>query len=58
MVESRDVALVDIRGQVILDAIRDAYPPGIPCELDGIWFVDTVGDLSGGIVFRDFTPCI
>lgn len=58
LVESRDVALVDVQGRVILNAIRKVYPSGIPTELHSIWYVDTVGDLPGGIVFTDFTPLL
>jgi len=58
LVESRNGTLVDVQGRVILNAIRKVYPSGIPTELHSIWYVDTVGDLPGGIVFTDFTPSL
>lgn len=58
LVESRDRALVDVQGRVILNAIRKVYPSDIPTELHSIWYADTVGDLPGGIVFTDFTPLL
>ena len=55
LVESKDIALVDVNGQKVLNAIREAYPSGMPLGLDQMWYVDTVGDLPGGIFFREFT---
>ena len=55
LVESSDIALMDIQGRKILNAILKAYPFGIPVGVDRIWYVDTA-DLPDWISFKDFTP--
>ena len=51
LIESYSIALTDIQGRVILDAIRDAYPISLPVGVDQIWYVDTA-ELP---IFKDFT---
>ena len=55
LVESNDIALMDVQGQILLEAIREAYPFGLPVGVDKIWYVDTA-DLPDWITFKDFTP--
>ena len=38
LIESYSIALTDIQGRVILDAIRDAYPISLLVGVDQIWF--------------------
>lgn len=54
LVESNDIALMDIHGQKLLKAIREAYPFGLPVGVDKIWYVDTAC-LPDRITFKDFT---
>ena len=54
LVESNDIALMDIQGWTLLKAIREAYPFGLPSRVDKIWYVDTA-DLPDWITFKDFT---
>ncbi len=54
LVESNDIALMDVQGRTLLKAIREAYPFGIPIGVDKIWYVDTA-DLPDRITFKDFT---
>ena len=54
LVESNDIALMDIQGGTLLKAIREAYPSGLPTGVDKIWYVDTA-DLPDWITFKDFT---
>lgn len=55
LVESNDVALMDIQGRTLLKAIREAYPSGLPTGVDKVWYVDTA-ELPDEIIFKDFTP--
>ncbi len=55
LIESNDVALMDVQGWEILNAIREAYPNGLPVGVDKIWYVD-IADLPDRIIFKDFTP--
>ena len=54
LVESNDIALMDVQGQMLLKAIREAYSFGLPVGVDKIWYVDTA-DLPDWITFKDFT---
>ena len=54
LIESNDIALMDIHGRKILSAIRLAYPSGLPIGVDKIWYVDTA-ELPDRIRFKDFT---
>ena len=54
LVESSDIAFMDIQGWTLLKAIREAYPSGLPTGVDKIWYVDTA-DLPDWITFKDFT---
>lgn len=54
LVESNDIALMDIQGRKILNAIRKAYPIGLPIGVDRVWYVDTA-DLPDWIIFKNFT---
>ena len=53
LVESNDIALMDIHGRTLLKAIGEAYPFGLPIGVDKIWYVDTA--LPDWITFKDFT---
>jgi hypothetical protein len=51
LIESEDIALMnDIK---MLDAMRSAYPQGLPPGLNRVWYVDT--SIPSEIEFRDFT---
>ena len=39
LIENDDIALMN--EVKMLDAIRGAYPDGLPCGVDEIWFADT-----------------
>ena len=54
LIESNDIALMDIQGRTVLDAIRKAYPFGLPIGIDEIWYVDTA-ELPDMIGFKNFT---
>ena len=54
LVESNDIALMDIQGRKMLNAIQEAYRIGLPIGVDRIWYVDTA-DLPDWITFKDFT---
>lgn len=41
---------------IMLDAIRSAYPQGLPDGLDMIWYVDT--SIPSEIEFRDFSEAM
>ena len=51
LVENDDIALME--EGVMLDAIREAYPSGLPCGLDEVWFADT--SIPDKPRFLDFT---
>lgn len=51
LIESDDIALMN--EVIMLDALRSAYPQGLPRDLDRIWYVDT--SIPSEIEFRDFT---
>ena len=51
LVENDDIALMN--ELKMLDAIRDAYPNGLPRGVDEIWFADTT--IPDKLRFRDFT---
>ena len=55
LVESNDIALMDIQGWILLKAVREAYPFGPPIGVDKIWYVDTA-DMPDWINFKNFTP--
>ena len=56
LVENNDIALMDIHGRKLLNAIREAYPRGLPSGVDKIWYADTAAAYSpDGIKFTDFT---
>ena len=38
LIESNDIALMDIQGWKILNAIRAAYPFGLPIGINEIWY--------------------
>ena len=52
LVESNDIALMDIQGRKILNAIQEAYLFSLPTGVDKIWYADTA-ELP--IRFKDFT---
>lgn len=54
LIESNDIALMDIQGRKILDAVREAYPFGLPTGVNEIWYVDTA-ELPNRIRFKNFT---
>ena len=54
LIESDDIALMDVQGREIVDAIRKAYPMSILIGVDKIWYVDTA-ELPNRIIFKDFT---
>ncbi len=54
LIESYDIALMDIQGRKILNAIREAYPLGLPVGVDEIWYVDTA-EFPDRIRFKNFT---
>ena len=58
LIESNDIALMGIQGWKILNAIREAYPLGLPIGIDEIWYVDTaeLPELPDMIGFKNFTP--
>ena len=51
LVENDDIALMN--DAKMLDALREAYPDGLPQGVDEIWFADT--SISDKPLFRDFT---
>ena len=51
LVENDDIALMN--EAKMLDALREAYPDGLPQGVDEIWFADT--SISDKPQFRDFT---
>lgn len=51
LVENGDIALMN--DGKMLDAIRNAYPDGLPPGVDQLWFVDT--SISDSPQFRDFS---
>ena len=56
LVENDDIALMDLHGRKLLNAIREAYPRGLPPGTDKIWYADTAEAPSpDGIKFTDFT---
>jgi hypothetical protein len=54
LVENADLALMN--DQKMLDAIRRAYPDGLPIGVDRLWYADTA--IPDDIDFRDFTPML
>ena len=54
LIESNDIALMDVQGWKILNAIREVYPISLPVGVDKIWYVD-IADLPDRISFKDFT---
>ena len=57
LVENGDIASMDIYGRKLLNAIREAYPRGLPSGADRVWYADTAEAFSpDGIKFTDFTP--
>ena len=52
LVESNDIALMDIQGRKILHAIQEAYLFSLPIGVDKIWYADTG---ESPIRFKDFT---
>jgi len=54
LIESEDVALMN--ESKMLDALRKAYPEGLPTIINKIWFVDT--SISTEILFRDFSDLV
>jgi hypothetical protein len=51
LIENGDIALMN--DSKMLDAIRAAYPDGLPAAIDLIWYADT--SVPGSARFRDFT---
>lgn len=51
LVESGDIALMD--DSIMWDSLRQAYPSGLPCGVDQIWFADT--SIRQEIIFTDMT---
>ncbi len=54
LIENDDIALMNERK--MLDAIREAYPNGLPRGVDQVWFADT--SIPTDPLFRDFTTDI
>jgi hypothetical protein len=54
LVENADIALMN--DQKMLDAIRRAYPNGLPTGVDELWYADTA--IPDDIDFRDFTAVL
>ena len=54
LIESNDIALMDVQGWKLLNAIRQTYPIDLPDGVDKIWYVDTA-ELPDKIIFKDFT---
>ncbi|MFZ5447571.1 MAG: hypothetical protein ACOZFS_02915 [Thermodesulfobacteriota bacterium] len=54
LIESEDIALMN--EVKMLDAIRNAYPGGLPPSVGEIWYVDT--SIPSEIEFRDFTELV
>ena len=52
LVENDDIALMN--EAKMLDALREAYPDGLPQGVDQVWFADT--SISDKPQFHDFTP--
>ena len=52
LVESNDIALMDIQGRKILNAIQKVYLFSLPIGVDKIWYADTA---ESPIRFKDFT---
>jgi hypothetical protein len=54
LVENADIALMN--AQKMLDAIRRAYPDGLPIGVDRLWYADTA--IPDDIDFNDFTTIL
>jgi hypothetical protein len=54
LVENDDIALMN--SQRMLEAIRQAYPTGLPVGVDELWYADT--SIPDDIDFRDFTDLL
>ena len=54
LIENDDIALMS--EMKLLEAIREAYPDGLPQGVDEIWFVDT--SIPHKLLFRDWTAAI
>ena len=54
LVESEDIALMD--DSTMLEAIRDAYPDGLPLGVDEIWYCDS--SCQSELRFQNFTPLL
>jgi hypothetical protein len=54
LIESEDIALMN--ESKMLDALRKAYPEGLPYIISKIWFVDT--SIPSEIRFRDFSNLV
>ena len=52
LVEKKSIVLVS--ELKMLNAIRKAYPDGLPTYLDEIWYADT--SIPSQIAFKNFTP--
>jgi hypothetical protein len=53
-VENADIALMN--RQKMFDAIRRAYPDGLPIGVDRLWYADTA--IPDDIDFDDFTTIL
>lgn len=57
LLENNDIALMDPYGRKLLNAIREAYPKGLPSGVDKIYYADSAeAPRPDGIKFTDFTP--
>lgn len=54
LVENADIALMN--DEKMLEAIRYAYPDGLPLGVDELWYADTA--MPDGIDFSDFTAML
>ncbi len=54
LVENADIALMN--DQKMLEAIRRAYPDGLPIGVDELWYADTA--IPDDIDFKDFTAML
>jgi hypothetical protein len=54
LIESHDIALMN--WDIMLEALRKAYPEGLPPRVDEIWHVDT--SIPSEIEFRDFSDLV
>ena len=52
LVENNDIAIMN--ESKMIEAIRTAFPAGLPAAVDQVWYADT--SIESAVEFQDFTP--